>query len=400
MALSDIAIRAARPQKKPYKIADGDGLTLLVNPNSSKWWRLRYRFAGQEKMMSLGIYPEVGLKQARERRSAARRLIADGIDPSAKRQAEKVSQDDTFEAIAREWLSMQAKKLSPGTLGRERDRLEDFIFPYLGRRPIAQITAPDLLAALRRIEARGIHETAHRTRAVCSRVFRYAIATGRAERDVSADLKGALAPAVTRNFPAITEPTRIGELLRAIEGYSGQVAVHAALRLAPYVFVRPGELRQAEWSEFDLEAAEWRIPALRMKSRETHLVPLASQATGIVRALEPITGGGRYLFPSLRTAARPISNNTINAALRRLGYDKDQMTGHGFRSMASTCLNEQGWHPDLIELQLAHAERNQVRAAYNKAQRLPERRKMMQAWADYLDVLRTGATVTPIRLRA
>jgi integrase len=395
-----MAIRNARPHAKPYKLADGDGLALLVNPNGSKWWRLRYRFAGREKMVSLGVYPEVGLKQARERRLAARRLVADGIDPSAKRQAERISQDNTFEAIAREWLAMQAKKLSAGTLGRERDRLEDFVFPYLGRRPIAQVTAPDLLGALRRIEARGTHETAHRTRAVCSRVFRYAIATGRAERDVSADLKGALAPAVTRNFPAITEPARIGELLRAIEGYSGQRAVHGALRLAPYVFVRPGELRQAEWVEFNLEAAEWRIPAERMKAREAHLVPLSLQAITILRALEPITGAGRYLFPSLRTAARPISNNTINAALRRLGYDKDQMTGHGFRSMASTCLNEQGWHPDLIELQLAHAERNQVRAAYNKAQRLPERRKMMQSWADYLDVLRAGATVTPIRRRA
>lgn len=231
-------------------------------------------------------------------------------------------------------------------------------------------------------------------------MFRYAIATGRAERDVSADLKGALAPAVTRNFPAITEPARIGELLRAIEGYAGQRAVHAALRLAPYVFVRPGELRQAEWVEFDLEAADWRIPAERMKSREAHLVPLSSQAVTILRGLQPITSAGRYLFPSLRTSARPISNNTINAALRRLGYDKDQMTGHGFRSMASTCLNEQGWHPDLIELQLAHAERNQVRAAYNKAQRLGERRKMMQAWGDYLDALRAGARVVPFKRSA
>lgn len=400
MPLSDTTIRSARPQDKPYKIADGDGLTLLVNPNGSKWWRLRYRFSGREKMLSLGVYPEVGLKQARERRVAARRLVADGIDPSAKRQAETESQDNTFEAIAREWLGLQAKKLSLGTLGRERDRLEDFIFPYLGRKPIAQLTAPNLLAALRRIEARGKHETAHRTRSVCSRVFRYAIATGRAERDVSADLKGALAPAVTRNFPSITEPTRIGELLRAIEGYAGQRAVHAALRFAPYVFVRPGELRQAEWVEFDLEAAEWRIPAERMKSREAHLVPLSSQAVTIVRALQPITGAGRYLFPSLRTSARPMSNNTINAALRRLGYDKDQMTGHGFRSMASTCLNEQGWHPDLIELQLAHAERNQVRAAYNKAQRLGERRKMMQAWGDYLDALRAGARVVPFKRSA
>jgi integrase len=389
--LTDVAIRKERPGLTPRKLFDFGGLYLLLNPDGSRWWRFKYRIFGREKLLSLLVYPEITLKRARDRRDEARRLIADGVDPALKRQAEKQAAGENFESVAREWLKLQEDKLTPSSLGRERDRLEDFIFPYLGKRPIVQIKAPELLAALRRVEARGTIETAHRTKSVCSRVFRYAIATGRAERDVAADLKGALRPAITRNFPAITEPARIGELLRAIEGYLGQASVASALKLAPYVFVRPGELRQAAWSEVDLEGALWRIPAERMKAREAHLVPLSRQAVQILNELKPVTGAGRLLFPSLRSQERPISNNTLNAALRRLGYSIDEMVAHGFRSMASTCLNEQGWHPDLIELQLAHAERNQVRAAYNRAQRLEERRTMMQAWADYLDSLRSGA---------
>jgi integrase len=257
-----------------------------------------------------------------------------------------------------------------------------------------------LLSVLRKIEGRGTHETAHRAKQHCGRVFRFAVATSRAERDITADLRGALAPVSSRHRAALTEPARIGELLRAIETYQGQPITAYALKLAPLVFVRPGELRAAEWSEFDLEASEWRIPAARMKMREPHIVPLSSQAVLILRDLQPLSGAGRYVFPSLRTPSRPMSNNTVNAALRRLGYSKDEMTGHGFRALASTCLNEQGWHPDLIELQLAHAERNKVRAAYNRAQRLSERRKMMQAWSDYLDRLRTGAEVVPIKRTA
>jgi len=391
--LTDVAIRKEKPRLKPRKLFDFGGLYLLLNPDGSRWWRFKYRIFGREKLLSLGVYPEITLRRARDRRDEARRLIADGVDPALKRQAEKQAAGENFESVAREWLKLQTDKLTPGTLGRERDRLEDFIFPYLGRRPIAQIKAPELLSALRRVEARGKIETAHRTKSVCSRVFRYAIATGRAERDVAADLKGALRPAITRNFPAITEPARIGELLRAIDGYLGQPSAVFALRLAPYVFVRPGELRQAEWSEMDLEGALWRIPAERMKAREAHLVPLSTQSLALLSELKPITGAGSKVFPSLRSHERPISNNTLNAALRRLGYSTDEMVAHGFRSMASTCLNEQGWHPDLIELQLAHAERNQVRAAYNRAQRLGERRTMMQAWADYLDRLRSESKV-------
>jgi integrase len=352
-----------------------------------------------EKLLALGSYPDVPLKRAREKRDEARRLVADRIDPSAKRKAEKAARVDTFEAIAREWLDRQSKKLSPTTLEKSTWLLE-FLYPYIGQRPIREIAALDLLTALRKIEARGRHETTHRTKWKCGQVFRYAIATGRAERDITADLRGALQSVTSRNHASITDPSKIGSLLRAIEGYDGEQTTAAALKLAALTFVRPGELRGAEWSEFDLNGAEWRIPIARMKMGEQHVVPLSTQAVSILQELQTITGKGRFVFPSLLSRDRPMSNNTVNSALRRLGYSKDEMTGHGFRSMASTCLNEQGWHPDLIELQLAHAERNKVRAAYNKAQRLAERREMMQAWADYLDGLRVAGTVVPLRQSA
>jgi integrase len=334
----------------------------------------------------------------REKRDDARKLVADGVDASAKRQAERATHAETFEAIGREWLELQSKSLAAETMEILGTRLKSFLYPYVGSRPVASITAQELLTALRRIEARGRHETAHRVRALAGRVLRYAVATGRAQHDVAADLKDALAPVKSRNFASVTEPARVGELLRAIDGYSGQPITAFALKLAPLVFVRPGELRGAEWSEFDLDAAEWRIPAARMKMGEQHIVPLSRQAVVILRELEILTGRGRYVFPSLLSLERPMSNNTVNAALRRLGYGSDEQTGHGFRSMASTLLNEQGFPPDVIELQLAHSERNKVRAAYNKAQRLAERRKMMQAWADYLDGLKAGegGKVVPI----
>jgi integrase len=400
MALTDTSIRAARARDRPYKLTDDGGLTLLVNLNGSKWWRLRYRFDGREKMLSLGVYPAVPLKRARERRDEIRRQVADGIDPSVKRRSEKFARAYTFEAVALEWLELHRQQLAPVTFAKKRALFEYFIFPYIGQRPIARILAPALLPVLKRIEARGIHETAHRARSQCGAVFRFAVSTGRAERDPTSDLRGALALVVTTNHPAITEPGRIGELLRSIDGYRGQAVSEFALKLAPLVFVRPGELRAAEWSEIDLDAAEWRVPAERMKMKEQHVVPLARQAVELLRNLHPLTGSGRYVFPSVRTPARPISENTVNAALRRLGYSKEEMTGHGFRVMASTCLNEQGWHPDLIELQLAHAERDEIRGAYNRAQRLAERRKMMQAWADYLDGLRVSTNVTPTKLAA
>jgi integrase len=357
-------------------------------PSGARWWRLKYRIGGREKLLSLGVFPDVSLKTARTKRDDARRLLASKGDPSAERRREKAGLRTTFESIAREWMALQARRLSRATLDKARWMFDTLIFPSIGAEPIGKVTSPMVLTMLRKIEGRGIHETVHRAKQRCGQIFRYAIATGRAERDVTADLRGALAPVVTKNHAAITDPARIGELLRAIDGYVGQPATATALRLAPLVFVRPGELRMAEWSEFDLEQAEWRIDAARMKMGELHVVPLSTQVVKLLRQLRPITGDGRYLFPSLRSPNRPISNNTINAALRRLGYSKDEMTAHGFRSTASTLLNEQGFPPDVIELQLAHAERNKVRAAYNKAQRLAERRKMMQAWADYLDRLR------------
>ena len=313
--------------------------------------------------------------------------MADGIDPSAKRQAEKLSRTDTFEAIAREWLALQEHQLSAATFKKAKWTFETLIFPRLGDRPIAAIKALDLLATLRKIEARGTYETTHRAKQRCGQMFRFAIATGRAERDISADLRGALASVATKNRAALTDPARVAELLRAIDGYRGSPTTTYALKVASRTFVRPGELRYAEWSEIDFDNAEWRIPAARMKMGELHIVPLARQVLDWLRELHSMTGRGKYLFPSLQTKLRPISENTVNEALRRLGYSRDEMTAHGFRAMASTLLNEKGWHPDVIELQLAHAERNKVRAAYNRAQRLAERRAMMQAWADYLDAL-------------
>jgi integrase len=299
--------------------------------------------------------------------------------------------------VALEWLAKQ--NLAAATIEKAKWTFEQLLFPELGERPIRHITAPELLAALRKLESRGKIETAHRTKQRASQIFRYAIATGRAEHDPAADLRGALTPLEVEHRAAITDPKRVGELLRAIDEYAGQPSTHYALKLAPYVFLRPGELRAAEWSEFSLdsEPPEWRIPDVRMKMREAHIVPLSQQAVDVLREIQPLTSSGRFVFPSLRTTTRPISEGTLNAALRRLGFSKEEMTGHGFRTTASTLLNEQGWHPDLIELQLAHAERNKIRAAYNRAQRLPERRKMMQAWADYLDGLRAGSNVVPIR---
>jgi len=395
--LNDTRVRSAKSRDKAFKLSDERGLFLLVMPTGSRLWRLKYRINGREKLISLGAYPDVTLKRAREKRDAARRLIADGVDPSVQRQAERAALAHSFEGVAKEWLELQTKSLAPETISILSARLDSGLYPYIGSRPIAAITAQEVLTALRRIEARGKHETAHRVRALAGRVLRYAVATGRAQRDVAADLKGALAPVKSKNFASVTDPVRVGELMRAIHSYSGYPVTALALKLAPLVFVRPGELRGAEWSEFDLENAEWRIPGERMKMGEPHLVPLSRQALAILQELQPLARGGRYLFPSLLTRDRPMSDNTINAALRRMGYTTEEQTGHGFRSMASTLLNEQGFAPDVIELQLAHTERNKVRAAYNRAQRLPERRKMMQAWADYLDRLRDGAHVIPLR---
>lgn len=399
MLLTATAIRTVKPEKSPIKLPDGAGLFLFVQPSGAKWWRFRYRFEGKEKMLSLGTYPEVSLKDARERRDDARKLLASGIDPSQNRKAVKAAKAETnsFEVIAREWIEKFSKHWASTHTSKIVSRLENDIFPWVKDKPIRDITAPDLLKCLRRIEARGAIETAHRTLQHCGQVFRYAIVTGRADRDISADLRGALPPVKQKHHASITDPTGIGALLRAIDVYQGSIVTRCALQLAPLVFVRPGELRKAEWKEIDFDKSEWRIPAERMKMRELHIVPLSKQAIAILREIQPLTGHSRYIFPGARTNGRPMSENAVTAALRRMGFSKDEMTGHGFRSMASTLLNEQGWNRDAIERQLAHAERNKIRGAYNYAQHLPERVKMMQAWADYLDALRNiGEKVIPI----
>ena len=401
MALTDVLIRNSKPKDKVFKLSDGGGLYLLVNPNGSRWWRFDYRFDGKRKTLSMGVYPETSLREARERRDEAKKKIESGIDPSHARKAKKESDSgaDTFETIAREWFEKFSPTWSPSHGDRIIRRLERDIFPWLGKRPIKEIKAPELLAVLRRIEARGAVETAHRASQNCGQVFRYAVATGRTEGDPSGDLRGAIPPTTTKHHASITDPKEIGGLLRAIDSYEGGLVVRCALKLAPLVFVRPGELRRGEWSEIDFEKMEWRIPAEKMKMREQHIVPFSRQALGILRELQPLTGEGKYLFPSPRSWDRPMSENAVLAALRRMGYSGDQMTGHGFRSMASTILNEQGWNRDAIERQLAHAERDEIRAAYNYAQHLPERRKMMQAWADYLDELRTDGQILPFKTK-
>jgi integrase len=399
MPLVDTAIRTAKPKDKPYKMADEKGLYLLVNP-AGKYFRFDYRFAGKRKTLALGVYPEVTLKVARERRDEVRKLIANGVDPGQQRKMTKLRQvaqaANSFQAVAVEWHSRNKHTWTEDHAKTILSRLELNVFPWLGSRPIAEVSPPDLLGVLRRIESRGAIETAHRVKQICGQVFRFAIATGRAERDSSADLRGALSPTKSTRMATIIEPQKIGELLRAIDGYQGTLIAKCALSLAPLVFVRPGELRQAEWAEINLEKAEWRIPGEKMKMRDPHIVPLSRQAVAVLKEIEPLTGRGRYVFPSVRTLARPMSENTVLAALRRMGYAKEEMTGHGFRAMASTTLHEQGWPTDVIERQLAHTERNSIKAAYNHAQHLPERRKMMQAWADYLDSLKTDGKVISI----
>jgi len=399
MPLTDTAIRNAKLQNKQYKLTDEKGMYVLVN-KAGKYFRLDYRFAGKRKTLALGVYPDVTLAEAREKRYDARKLITNGIDPGQVRKVKKSIQieqtENSFEAIAREWHGKYSSKWADSHAKKLIRRLELYIFPWLGSRPIAEITPPELLAVLRRVESKGVHETAHRAQQNCGQVFRYAIATGRAERDPSADLRGALAPVKHGRMATITDPKKIGELLRAIDGYEGTTVAKCALKLAPLVFVRPGELRHAEWAEMDLDTAEWRIPAEKMKMKDPHIVPLSTQAVEILNEIQPITSQGRYVFPSIRTNSRPMSNNTVLAALRRMGYGKEEMSGHGFRAMASTVLHEQGWPSDIIERQLAHAERNSIKAAYNHAQHLPERRKMMQAWADYLDTLKINGRIIPI----
>ncbi|MBS0194411.1 MAG: tyrosine-type recombinase/integrase [Proteobacteria bacterium] len=397
-ATKPLTINAVK-NAKPGKHFDGGGLYIEVMPNGSRWWRLKYRIGGKEKRLGFGVFPEVSLAEARQKRDEARATLREGRDPSVERQAEnlrvKLATENTFGAVAAEWLSKQHKSLSSVTLGKAEWLLG--LAAALNDRPIAGITAADVLAVVQGVEARGTHDTAHRVKQRIGAVMRYAIVTGRIDSDVTRDLRGALVPFKSRPRSALTDPAAVADLLRAIHGYTGQPTTLAALKLAPMLFARPGNLRAMEWTELDLDAAEWRIPGGKMKMREEHVIPLPAQAVEILRALQPLTGRGRYCFPSLRSSARPMSENTVNAALRRLGYDKHTMTGHGFRALASTRLNELGWQPDVIERQLAHVERNAVRGVYNRAAYMAERTKMMQSFADYLDALRMNTNVTPIR---
>jgi integrase len=397
MPLSDTAIRAAKPKEKTYLMTDGEGMYLEITPAGGKWWRFKYRFDGKQKRISLGTYPDTGLKEAREKRQEVRRLLATGVDPSENRKAQKAagSSDvaNSFEVIAREWFGRQEPTWVPSHSEKIISRLERDLFPWLGKRDISTITAPELLAVLRRIEDRGAVETAHRALQNCGQIFRYAIATGRADWDPCPALRGALAPVKQTHYPAVTDPKKIGALLRAMDSYEGTLVTKCALRLAPLVFVRPGELRAAEWSEIELEKAEWTIPAPRMKMGVAHLVPLSTQAVAILKEVEALTGDGRFVFPSARSKDRPMSDNAVLAALRRMGFPKEEMTGHGFRAMARTVLDETlHFRPDYIEHQLAHSVRDPNGRAYNRTAHLAERRRMMQEWANYLDALKSEAS--------
>jgi hypothetical protein len=373
---------------------DSKGLFLFLPSSGGKLWRFKYRFEGKEKLISLGTYPEISLKNARDRRDIERKRVAEAIDPSANRQAAKQAKisdaENSFEVVAREWISKRSATWEPSHSSKIIRRLELDIFPWLGSRPVGEIKAPELLSALRRIEARGAVDTAHRALQNCGQIFRYAIATGRADRDVAADLRGALAPVKEGHFAAVTDPKELGALLRTLHGYEGGLVVRCALRLAPLVFLRPGELRQAEWVEFDLEKAEWVVPAKRMKIKDQgdHIVPLSKQAIAILNEIQPLTGRGRYVFPSGRSSQRPMSENAVLGAMRRMGITKEEMTPHGFRATARTILDEVlHVRVDVIEHQLSHAVRDPNGRAYNRTSHLPERLKMMQKWADYLDGL-------------
>ena len=399
MPLTDVVIRNAKPTTKAFKLYDSGGLYLEVSPAGGKWWRLKYRFNSKENRISLGVYPETTLRAARERRDTERKLLSEGIDPSKSRKTEKSVQANraanSFEQVAREWFAKFSPSWAPAHAARKIRLFERDIFPWIGQQPIAEITAPELLSVLHRIEKRGVSETERRALVSCGQVFRYAVASGRAERDPSGDLRGALPPVKGEHFAAITEPDSLATILRAFEGYNGTLPVRCALRLMPLLFVRPGELRKAEWSQIDLDAAEWRY--MVTKTQIEHIVPLSRQAVEILRELYPLTGNGHFVFPSARSNTRPMSDNAILVAMRTMEIAKDVTTGHGFRATARTILDEVlGVRTDLIEHQLAHRVKDPNGRAYNRTAFLPERRKMMQTWADFLDQLKC-VKVLPFR---
>jgi integrase len=388
--LTDSFIRALKPSGKSRKFFDGDGMFLLQTPSGALGWRLKYRIAGREKLISFGSYPEVRLAEARDLRHDARKLIAKGTDPSEVRKAAKLAASNSFAQVAEEYVQQQEGNLAKRTVDKARWQLREFVNPMIGNKPINSISAQELLALLRRIEARGKTETTYKTKELCGRVFLYGVATGRCERNIAADLKGALKPRAGRSYPAIVDPAKVSELLRAVDGYIGQPATVAALRLLPHVFLRGGELRQGKWSEIDWDNAQWRIPAERMKMKREHIVPLSRQSIAILRGLKKITGDGEWMFPALGPKKRCISENTLGAALRTLGYGPDLMVPHGFRVMASTLLHDMGFVSSDIELQLAHSDKNKIRAIYNRSERIKERARMMQKWSDRLDALKAA----------
>ena len=405
MPLTDVAIRKAKPASKPLKLTDSDGLYLLLRPNGSRWWRMDYRrpITSKRNTLSLGVYPAVGLAEARTRRDDARRLLAAGVDPGEQRKAVKAAGAEraanSFEVIAREWLAVKSHEWTERQHAKERARLEKHAFPWIGAKPVAELGVATIRPLIDRVAKAGHLEQAHRLRFQLSRVFQFAVATGRAERDPAADLKAVLPSRRKQNFATITDPKRVGELLRAIDGFTGTFPVACALKLAPMWFCRPGEIRMAEWAHFDLDGRNpvYAIPAINRKLRRAdkedpntppHIVALSHQAVSILRELQFLTGRGKYLFPSARDAKRPMSDGAINAALARIGF-KGELVGHGFRHMASTLLREMGWSAEVVERQLSHKEPG-VAGIYNKAQHLPERRKMMQSWADHLDTLKSG----------
>lgn len=405
--LTELQIERARYQPGQLnRLYDGGGLILHVQPSGAKLWRYRYRFNGAEKLLALGAWPAIGRVAARKARDVARLQLAQGIDPGEQRKRDRLAQADgarnNLEAVALEWFDKRTGQLSPNYAAKVLGRLRKDVFPALGHRPVAEIEPPELLAMLRRIEARDALETARRVRNTLGAVFRYAIATGRAKRDPAADLQGALSVPDVRHMPTMTDPARIAQLLRAMHGYRGNFTTWAALQLAPLVFVRPGELRLAAWAEIDLDTAEWRIPAARMKLRKAakrtappHIVPLSRQACTLLAEVQAVNGRSLFVFPGARSKDRAMSDNTMNAAMRRLGYEQGEIVTHGFRHMASTLLNECGWGADAIERQLAHKPQG-VRAVYNMAEYLPERRRMLQAWADYLEALRDTPPGQPL----
>jgi integrase len=403
MRLTAPAIRTAKSTDKTKRMYDTGGLYLEVAPAGGKWWRLKYRFAGKEKRLALGVYPDISLQAARKRRDEARSLLANDLDPSENKRAQRAtrrqSAGNSFEVIAREWFEKFSTTWASGHSERILSRLKRDVFPWIGNEPITELTAPKLLSVVQRIEERGALETAHRTLGTCGKVFRYAVATGRAERDPSGDLRGALPPIRGKHFAAVTDPDEVGPLLRKLDGYEGTLVVRCALRLAPLVFVRPGELRRARWADVDIQSADWRFTVT--KTETEHIVPLSKQAVEILGEVEPLTGRGEYVFPSARGRNRPMSSVALLAAMRSMEIPKETMSGHGFRAMARTILDEVlHVRPDFIEHQLAHAVRDPNGRAYNRTAHLAERREMMQQWADYLDELKAGGTVIPTNRRA